>query len=100
MSHDVIFKKSGALQTSRDGFWKNMALRSLRERISETSGALQTSGNGFRKHLALCRSAWTDFEKIWRYANFCAPIQDSLQGSNGVRMANERRSKASESEFT
>ncbi len=57
-----------------------------RELISKTSGAMQ--------------SAWTDFEKIWRYANFCAPIQDSLQGSNGVRMANERCSKASESEFT
>jgi hypothetical protein len=100
MSHDVILKKSGALQTCRDGFWKNMALRSLRERISETSGALQTSGNGFRKHLALCRSAWTDFEKIWRYANFGTPETGIFRGSNGVRRAYERRSKASESEFT
>ena len=58
----------------------------LRGQIWEKYGATQTAG--------------TDLEKNWRYANYCAPIQDSLQGSNGVRMANERRSKASESEFT
>ena len=77
MSRDVIFKKSGTLQTSGNGFTKNMALRSLRERIWKKYGALQTCGGRFGKNMALRKLRGRIWKKIGAMQTF-VPLYRTL----------------------